>query len=248
MKSQPFGFTVSVAFATLSLLTSILCINIIDICYEYQGYSAKLKAEASKMATSIEAPFEKEEEIIVDSKKALKSVASGEIIEGTAAEIAAAQEKAIKEAEAKALEEEKKRKVYDGLTLDELTAKINKMFKGSYLDGTGEQFASYSLEKNVDTYTAVAIVLLETGCTWTCSKQVRTCNNVGGMKGSPSCNGTSYRSFDTLEQGIKSFIDNLSKNYYKKGLDTPEKMNKKYAASSTWAQKVNKYIEKIKKA
>ena len=46
--------------------------------------------------------------------------------------------------------------------------------------------------------------------------------------------------------GIIKFIENLGSNYYSKGLDTPEKMNKKYAASSTWAKKVNKYVEEIK--
>mgnify|MGYP002511620479 CR=1 FL=1 len=40
-------------------------------------------------------------------------------------------------------------------------------------------------------YLAVAIVLHETGCKWTCSKLVRECNNVGGMKGS-GCGSYGY--------------------------------------------------------
>ena len=249
MKSQPFGFTMAVAFATLSLLISILCIDIIDICHKYQGYSTKMQAETSKIATSIELPFEKDDkEVIIDSKDALNSIAAGEIILGTTEEIAVEHENIKKDALDKALEAEKARQVYDGLTLEELTSKINTMFKGSYLKNTGNLFASYSLEKGVDTYTVVAIVLLETGCSYKCSTQVKTCNNVGGIKGGPSCNGTSYKKFDTLEEGIKKFIDILSDNYYKKGLDTPEKINTKYATSKTWANKVNKYIDKIRKA
>ena len=40
-----------------------------------------------------------------------------------------------------------------------------------------------------DSYVAVAIMLHETGCKSNCSSLVRNCNNVGGQKGSPGCNG-----------------------------------------------------------
>ena len=39
---------------------------------------------------------------------------------------------------------------------------------------------------------------------------------------------------------------NLSKNYIKKGLTTPEQINRKYAASTSWASRVKYYINKIK--
>ena len=137
--------------------------------------------------------------------------------------------------------------VYDGLTMNELVEKLNRSLK-STLSGTGESFAKYCLEMGVDPYLAVAIVLHETGCNYSCSTQVKKCNNVGGMKGSPSCNGTSYAKFDTLDDGIYSFVKNLKENYYDYGLTTPEAMNKKYAASTTWAAKVKHYINKIKAA
>lgn len=137
--------------------------------------------------------------------------------------------------------------VYDGLTMNELSEKLNRSLK-STLAGTGEIFAKYAIEIGVDPYLAVAIVLHETGCNYRCSTQVKQCHNVGGMKGSPGCNGTSYKKFNTLEDGIYSFIKNLKTNYYDKGLTTPEKMNKKYAASTTWATKVHHYINKIKAA
>lgn len=134
--------------------------------------------------------------------------------------------------------------VYDGMTMEELSAKLNRSLK-STISGKGELFASYSLEKGVDPYLAVSIMLLETGCNWTCSALVRNCNNVGGQKGSPNCSG-GYRSYPTLDDGIRGFIDNLANNYYAKGLTTPEAMNSKYAESSTWAVKVNNYMSSVK--
>lgn len=132
--------------------------------------------------------------------------------------------------------------VYDGLTLEELSEKLNRSLS-STMEGKGNLIASYSLEMNVDPYMAEAIILLETGCKWECSRLVKECNNVGGQKGS-GCGSYSY--FNSLDEGITAFIDNLAKNYIDKGLTTPEEMNSKYAASTTWAEKVNKYIESIK--
>ena len=135
--------------------------------------------------------------------------------------------------------------VYDGMTMSELTEKLNRSIK-STIAGKGDVFASYSLERGVDPYLAVSIMLLETGCNWSCSSLMRRCNNVGGQKGSPSCDGGSYKSYPSLDEGIKGFIDNIADNYYAYGLTTPEAMNKKYAASDMWAIKVNNYISSVK--
>lgn len=135
--------------------------------------------------------------------------------------------------------------VYDGMTMSELTEKLNRSLK-STIAGKGDIFASYSLERGVDPYLAVSIMLLETGCNWSCSSLMRRCNNVGGQKGSPSCDGGSYKSYPSLDEGIKGFIDNIADNYYAYGLTTPEAMNKKYAASKMWAIKVNNYISSVK--
>ena len=137
--------------------------------------------------------------------------------------------------------------VFDGMTLDELAAKLDRSLK-STLAGTGMSFAKHATELGIDPYLAVAIVLHETGCNGTCSEQVRNCYNVGGMKGGPSCNGTSYKKFNSLDEGIAAFMNNLKVKYYDQGLNTPELMNKKYAASQTWASKVNMYIKKLKAA
>ena len=132
--------------------------------------------------------------------------------------------------------------VYDGKTLDELIETINKSLN-STIEDKGELIVSYSLEKGVDPYLATAIMLHETGCKWNCSRLVRECNNVGGQKGS-GCGSYSY--FNSLDEGIKAFIDNLQRNYISYGLTTPEQINPKYAEDPNWSKKVNKYIEDIK--
>ncbi len=132
--------------------------------------------------------------------------------------------------------------VYDNMTLTELSEKINKSLN-STISGKGYLIASHSLEKGVDPYMATAIILQETGCKWNCSYLVNTCNNVGGQKGS-GCGAYSY--FNTLDEGIVAFIDNLYNNYVSYGLTTPETINPKYAEDPNWSSNVNKYIESIK--
>ena len=136
--------------------------------------------------------------------------------------------------------------VYEGMTLEQLGEKLDRNLK-STLSGYGYTIAKYAIEYDVDPYMAVAIILHETGCnSGKCSTLVRKCNNVGGMKGGPSCGNGSYKRFSTLDKGIESFMRNLSNNYIKKGLTTPEAINKKYAASNSWSGRVKYYINKIK--
>lgn len=151
--------------------------------------------------------------------------------------------------EEKLKEEKDNQIVYDGMTLKELAEKLDKSLN-STISGQGYTFASLSSELGVDPYLAVAIVMHETGCKWTCSSLMRTCNNVGGMKagGNGTCNGGDYASFPTLEEGIKAYMNNLYKNYTSQGLTTAEAMAPKYAASTTWAAQVNAYINEIKAA
>ena len=132
--------------------------------------------------------------------------------------------------------------VYDGKTLNELIEQLNKSLN-SNMSGKGDVIATYSLEKGVDPYIATAIILHETGCKWECSRLVRECNNVGGQKGQ-GCGNYAY--FETLDDGIRRFIDNLYDNYISYGLTTPETINTKYANDMSWSVNVNKYIEIIK--
>ena len=136
--------------------------------------------------------------------------------------------------------------VYEGMTIDELAEKLNRNLGTGYIAGKGYLIASQCIEKGVDPYIAVAIMLHETGCKYNCSTLVRTCNNVGGQKGSPGCNGGAYKAFATLDDGIIGFINNLHKNYYAKGLNTIETIAPKYAASSAWSSKIRNYVEQIR--
>ncbi len=135
--------------------------------------------------------------------------------------------------------------IYDGMTLTELTNKLNKSL-GSYMTNTGYFFANYTKKTGLDPYLAVSIVLLETGCNWKCSTITVTCNNIGGLKGRGSCNGTSYSKYDSLEEGIEGYLNILYKNYYLQGLTNADTMAHKYAASPTWAEKVNTYYASVK--
>ena len=130
--------------------------------------------------------------------------------------------------------------VYEGLTLEELGLKIDNVLN-STLEGYGTTIASLALDNGVDPVVAASIILVETGCKWTCSSLVRNANNVGGMKASSG----KYASFATLEAGLEAFINNLSKNYYAKGLTTPEEINTKYATNPNWHNDVYYYVEAI---
>lgn len=135
---------------------------------------------------------------------------------------------------------------FEGESVTEISNKLNKYLK-STLKGKGEYITKYSLQVGIDPYLVTAVMLQETGCYWGCSTLVKSCNNVGGNKGTPSCNKGSYRKFDSIEEGIKFAINKLNK-YYQNGLTTAKEINPKYASDKTWYKKVNKYIEKLKNA
>ncbi len=136
--------------------------------------------------------------------------------------------------------------VYDGLTIDELAEKLNRNLGNGYIAGKGYLIANHCIELGVDPYVAVSIMLHETGCRYNCSALVRTCNNVGGQKGAPGCNGGSYKAYSTLDEGIIGFIDNLYRNYYSKGLTTIDTIATKYAQSTAWPGKIKSYVEQIR--
>lgn len=151
------------------------------------------------------------------------------------------------EIEYKEEKEDLKDVVWDNLSLEELTLKLDNNLYDT-LKGTGKYFAEYTKETGLDPYLAVSIVNLETGCKWGCSRLTKNCFNIGGIKGKPSCNGSSYKCYNSLEDGIKGFLDLVYYNYYSVGLDTPEKMNPKYAEDPRWAEKVNRYYDTIKES
>ena len=220
-------------FANTGIIICLLMTTILSV-----GFVKETEAETSVMSSNqmqIEANYVTKEEKL----EAVK-LAANETLEKGIEKI-----KAEEAARIKAEEERKAQIVYDGLTLDELANKLERSLN-STLSGQGYFFASYSVELGLDPYLALAITLHETGCKWNCSTLVRQCYNVGGMKGSPGCNGGSYKAFNSLSEGIKAYLDNLYYNYYSIGLTTPETMGPKYAASTTWASQVNNYINEIR--
>ncbi len=135
--------------------------------------------------------------------------------------------------------------VYAGMTMDELSAKLDRSLGAGYIAGKGRLIATKALELGVDPYVATAIMLHETGCKYNCSSLVVRCNNVGGQKGGPSCGGGSYKAYATIDEGIVGHIENLYNNYYAKGYKTVASIGPRYAESSTWQSKINWYIEQI---
>lgn len=251
MKKQSREVTVGIGLIIMSLFTGIFFATNLYNEKTFKKVNEVVPKEQSYTIQTIAKEYKPESLIVFNTKPVIEE-------EKTEKEVAIVEEQVLKQQEEVSKEEnnepkkeeqqevkEEKKIVYDGLTIEELTDKLN-LSLNSTLSGMGHIYANYSLELGVDPYLALAISMHETGCKWTCSKLVRECNNVGGQKGSPSCNGGSYKKYDTIEEGIKGYIDNIKKNYYDYGLTTPETMNKKYAADPEWAVKVNKYIDEIK--
>ena len=201
--------------------------------------SSELVNIGNSRALKIEINVEELRQIKIAKKKALEEKKRIEEEQRRIEE----EQRRIEEEKRKA--EEARRIVYDGMNMEQLSNKLNRSLH-SDLSGKGEIFARLSIEYNVDPYLAVAISMHETGCKWNCSRLVKSCNNVGGMKGSPGCGGGAYAAFPTLDEGIRAFISNISRNYASKGLTTPESMGPKYAGSSTWPSQVRSYMNEIK--
>lgn len=237
----------------LRWLLSLFCIVFSCILTFLYLYLSDDKVSSEIMATSLYKGIEGKEvvklkqENITNSKNlkdALKKVESNK--ENNDKDNNEENKRSVEEAtEVKKEIEEVKEKpviVYEGMTMNELASKLDRSFKNE-LSGKGYLYASYALEKGVDPYLAAAISLEETGCNFNCSTLVKSCHNVGGMKGS-GCGAYGY--FDTLDAGIKAFIDNISRNYVAYGLTTADTMNPKYAENPGWARNVNNYISIIK--
>mgnify|MGYP003299153745 CR=1 FL=1 len=79
------------------------------------------------------------------------------------------------------------------------------MYGNDYIAGKGMLLASQCIEKGVDPYVAVAIMLHETGCKWTCSKLARNYNNVGGIYNSSK---REFYSYESQEKGVQALLRN----------------------------------------
>ncbi len=134
--------------------------------------------------------------------------------------------------------------VWNNMTRNQIVDQIN-LSLNSTISGKADVIVDQSLSLGVDPYLSTAIILHETGCKWECSYLVTSCNNVGGQKGSPSCNGGSYKYYATLDEGIRGVISNLYNNYYAYGLTLPDTIGPKYAADPTWSEKIWNYMGDI---
>ena len=138
--------------------------------------------------------------------------------------------------------------VYDGLTMEELTDKLNRNLGWDILSGYGELIATESLSRGVDPYLVVAIISQESGCAGSngCSNLASVCYNFGGIKGSPGCNGKSFKQYDSIEEGLIGLIDLLDRVYFSRGLTTPEAIGPIYCEGDEWAGHISWFINKIK--
>ena len=99
---------------------------------------------------------------------------------------------------------------------------------------TPQEMIEGSCEKyGVDPELAVAIARLETG--HFTSEAFLKGNNVGGLS-----ENEIPLSFETIEEGVDRFISNLARNYFAKGLTTPEEISGKYCPGNagSWAEQV----------
>ena len=130
--------------------------------------------------------------------------------------------------------------IFDGLTLTELTNKLNKSLK-SNLTNTGYFYADYTRKTGLDPYIAVAITLEETGCSsvYGCASWAVSRNNWGGMIGF---------SYTTLNKGLEAHLNNLYYGYWSKGLTNVDSIAHKYNPSNEfeYARKIRNWIEVVK--
>ncbi len=131
--------------------------------------------------------------------------------------------------------------VVDHFTREEIISKLNNKL-GGVLAGKGELITDTSLKLKVDPFVAAAIMMHETGNGT--SKIARTCNNVGGQKGS-GCG--SYQAFSNINTGITGMINNLYRNFYSRGLTTIDSIGPRYAESGAWPAKIHSYVNMLKR-
>lgn len=117
--------------------------------------------------------------------------------------------------------------------------KLNKVFKGK-LSNTGSIFIKYSNAYKVNAALMAAISIHETGNG--SSSLCKNKNNFFGMKG---------MSFNSVDEGIKRGISNLSRNYIHIGRKTLERIRDKYAPlydsplNKDWVPGVGKFYKQI---
>ncbi|MEG2351121.1 MAG: glucosaminidase domain-containing protein [Bacilli bacterium] len=129
--------------------------------------------------------------------------------------------------------------VFEGKTVTEIGSTLDKSLSG-VLKGKGSAYAQLSLEKGMDPYLVAAISVHETGNG--SSSLAKNKYNLGGIK----CSSNRYCSYESIEDGISSYVNLIYNNYFSKGLTTIELMANKYAASPAWPSTVNDWYNSLK--
>ena len=140
---------------------------------------------------------------------------------------------------------------YNDESADIIGKKIDNYLK-SDMENKGAMIAKYSIVNELDPYLVAGIILEETSCEFECSVLVKSCNNVAKLNYNrdnlteAACFGGSYQKFNSLEDGIKAFINVLKYDFYENELTTPGAIYKPFNRDVAWAFRVNQNIEKIK--
>jgi beta-N-acetylglucosaminidase len=136
------------------------------------------------------------------------------------------------------------------------TASASGAKSNQYLGGTlkdkGDVFEAAAAKEGIDPALLKAIAVHETGNGTNPGSKNR--NNVGGMMRS---DGKGQQSFESIDEGIYALASLLRRMYISQGLDTIEKIQKRYAPNgaandptnlnSYWTSGVKKYYDLFSK-
>jgi hypothetical protein len=99
-----------------------------------------------------------------------------------------------------------------------LADRFDSHFKGSALDGTGQDFVNAGYKYGIDPTLLASISSVETDKGT--SHAVNAYNNVGGMMDPKSPNQTGFLKYNSVQEGIDAMASNLKRNYINQGLTT----------------------------
>ena len=136
---------------------------------------------------------------------------------------------------------------FDGESIEVIGKKINRLFKKTPLEDYGEEIASISISKSVNPYLIGGIILESTNCKTDCTVLLKQCNNVASFKGEPGCFGGTYKKYNSVNDSIRELVNKISNDFISVDTQAPYKMYKKYGKNETWAFKVSKYMEELKR-
>jgi len=136
---------------------------------------------------------------------------------------------------------------YNGESIEDIGKKMDILLAKTALEGLGEHISRSAITKSVNPYLVGGIILESTNCKIDCSIILKQCNNVSGLKGEPGCFGGSYKRYNSKEESITDLANFISKNYPNLDMQQPYKMYNSYGRNETWAFKVNKYMEELKR-